>query len=192
MPNIDSGVSISCTDIQRKGGLRYVALLSWSELSGNSFTFSSTDHSCSSVGAAETAYLYEFKDETAKFDVTATKENGQTSYDCSIEMYFPRWTGTTFQELMNATDECLIAVAQDTNGKNWILGVSEAFENVDENDKNQTFGILSGMEGSTGAAYTEESGITVTFSCRQWELPREYTGTYNVNSAAATLTVTLS
>ncbi len=187
---IDTGVAIGCTDINRKGGLRYVALLSWSDLSGNTFTFSNTDHSCSSIGGAETGYLYEFKDETAKFDVSGTKENGQTTYECKVEMYFPKWQGTTFQELMQAQDECLIAVVQDTNGKSWILGISEAYENEDVNYRNQTFGTLSGLEGSTGAAYTEENGISVTFMARQYELPREYSGTFTVDSAA--LTVTLS
>ena len=186
---IDQGVAIGCTDINRKGGLRYVALLSWSALSGNTFVFSNTDHTCSSVGASETAFLYEFKDETAKFDCSGTKENGQTTYECKVEMYFPRWQGSTFQELMQAQDECLIAVVQDTNGTNWILGISEAFENVGVNYRNQTFGTLSGMEGSTGGAYTEENGITVTFMARQYELPREYTGTYTVDTSALTVTL---
>jgi len=91
---------------------------------------------------------------------------------------------------MQAQDECLIAVCQDTNGTNWILGISEAFENVDVNYRNQTFGTLSALEGSTGAAFTEENGITVTFMARQFELPREYTGSFTVDTAA--LTVTLS
>jgi len=187
---IDTGVAIGCTDINRKGGLRYVALLSWGALTGNTFAFSNTDHTCSSVGAAETAFLYEFKDETATMNVSGTKENGQTTYECSVEMYFPRWQGTTFQELMQAQDECLIAVVQDTNGHNWILGISELYENEDVNYRNQTFGILSGLDGSTGAAYTDENGITATFSCKQYELPREYTGAYTVDTAA--LTVILS
>ena len=186
---IDTGVAIGCTQLNRKGGLRHVALLSWSALSGNTFAFSNTDHSCSSIGASETAFLYEFKDETAKFDVSGSKENGQTTYECKIEMYFPMWDGVVFQELMQAQDECLIAVVEDTNGQNWILGVSEMYENADVNFRNQTYGTLSGLEGSTGAAYTEENGMTVTFTARQYELPREYTGTYTVNSTALTVTI---
>ena len=186
---IDTGVAIGCTDINRKGGLRYVALLSWSALTGNSFVFSNTDHSCSSVGAAETAFLYEFKDETASMAVSASRENGQTAYECTVEMYFPSWQGTTFQELEQAKDQCLIAVVQDTNGRNWILGISEAFENEDVNYRNQTFGALSGLDGTTGAAYTEENGITATFTARQFELPRQYTGAYTVDSAALTVTL---
>ena len=187
---IDQGVSIGCPDINRKGGLRYVALISWSALTGNTFVFSNTDHSCSSIGASETLFLYEFKDETAKFDVSATRENGQTIFECKIDMYFPSWQGTTFQELEQAKDECLVAIVEDTNGRNWILGVSEAFENEDVNYRNQTFGTLSAFEGSTGAAYTEENGISATFYCRQYELPREYSGTYTVDSSALTVAVT--
>ena len=46
------------------------------------------------------------------------------------------------------------------------------------------------MEGSTGAAYSEENGITVVLTARQFELPRLYTGTLTVDLDAADMNAT--
>ena len=44
------------------------------------------------------------------------------------------------------------------------------------------------MEGGTGAAYSDESGITVSLMARQFELPRKYIGAITVDTAALTAT----
>ena len=72
-----------------------------------------------------------------------------------------------------------MGMALDTNGKWWVLGVSEKYANEDVASRSQTFLNLSGFEGGTGAAYSDESGITVTLMARQFELPREYAGSYS-------------
>ena len=54
--------------------------------------------------------------------------------------------------------------------------------------KSQTFLNLSTMEGGTGAAYSDQNGLTVNLMARQFELPREYAGTVTVNTAALTAT----
>ena len=46
------------------------------------------------------------------------------------------------------------------------------------------------MEGATGAAYSEENGITVVLTARQFELPRLYTGTITENLVAQTAVTT--
>ena len=75
----------------------------------------------------------------------------------------------------------------NTNGIDWILGISEDFENVDVNYRNQTFGKLNALEGTTSSAYTEENGITLTFYCRQFCLPYTYTGTNTIDTSAGTM-----
>ena len=84
-----------------------------------------------------------------------------------------------------------MGIVVDTNGNKYVLGISEKYQNEDVNPfRNQTYLNLSGMEGSTGAAYSEENGITVTLMARQFELPRLYTGTLTVDTAALTATTT--
>ena len=81
-----------------------------------------------------------------------------------------------------------MGIVVDTNGNNWVIGLSELYQNEDVLARNQTYLNLSGMEGATGAAYSEENGVTVTLVARQFELPRNYTGTLLVDTAALTAT----
>ena len=48
---------------------------------------------------------------------------------------------------------------------------------------------LTGFEGGTGAAYADENGITVNLMARQFELPREYVGSVDVNTSTLEATV---
>ena len=54
--------------------------------------------------------------------------------------------------------------------------------------KSQTYLNFTSAEGGTGAAYSDESGMTVTLTARQFELPRKYIGTVTVNTTALTAT----
>ena len=76
----------------------------------------------------------------------------------------------------------------DTNGNWFVLGVSALYANENVAAKSQTFLNLSTMEGGTGAAYSDQNGLTVNLMARQFELPREYAGTVTVNTAALTAT----
>ena len=81
-----------------------------------------------------------------------------------------------------------MAIAVDTNGKELVLGVSEKYENEISAARNQTFLNLASMEGGTGAAFSDENGITVSLMAKQYELPRLYTGTLTVSTSALTAT----
>ena len=100
----------------------------------------------------------------------------------------PRLDAAKMEELKNFENACMMGLALDTNGKWWVLGVSSKYANEDVAAKSQTFLNLSGFEGGTGAAYSDESGLTVNMMSRQFELPREYTGTVTVNTSALTAT----
>ena len=93
-----------------------------------------------------------------------------------------------FSELQGMLNECMMGIAKDTNGKYFVLGVSEKYANEDVASRSQTFLNLSGFEGGTGAAYSDENGITVSLMARQFELPREYAGTVTVDTSALTAT----
>lgn len=80
-----------------------------------------------------------------------------------------------------------MGIVTDTNGNNYVLGISQKYNaNEDAPFRNQTFLNLSGMEGSTGAAFSEENGITCSLMSRQFELPRLYTGTLTISGLTAT------
>ena len=100
----------------------------------------------------------------------------------------PNLAATRMEELKNLESTCMMGLVLDTNDKWWAVGVSSKYANEDVQAKSQTFLNLVGFEGGTGAAYSDESGITVNLMARQFELPREYAGTVSVNTSALTAT----
>jgi hypothetical protein len=187
---IDTGLAIGCTDLQATGGITQILLRDWA--AGDAVAYGATgQHTILSI--LETAadanwFVYEFKNETPALTIAATKENGSTAFECGLSFFLPKTDLTKFNALQGMLNSCMMGIAIDTNGNKWVLGVSEKYANEDVASRNQTFLNLSGFEGGTGAAYSDENGITVTLMARQFELPREYVGTVDVNTIALTAT----
>ena len=190
---IDTGLAIGCADLQATGGISQIILRSWA--STDAITYGATGtHSITNIqtGATPTDttwYVYEFKNETPALTINATKENGSTAFECGLTFMLPKIELAKFSELQGMLNECMMGMALDTNGKWWVLGVSEKYANEDVASRSQTFLNLSGFEGGTGAAYSDESGITVNLMARQFELPREYVGSVDVDTSALSATV---
>tara|TARA_R110000751_G_C13557664_1_gene457105 strand:- start:34 stop:645 length:612 start_codon:yes stop_codon:yes gene_type:complete len=183
---ITKGLSILCEDLQRTGGISQIFLRSWA--AGDEATFVNTagvSHSISSIvdiGAATADwFMFEFKDEVPTLAVAATKENGSTAFECTLSFYLPRMNDTKFAVLQEMLTQCMMGIVVDTNGNKYVIGVSEKYSvGGSENpslSRSQTYLNLASMEGNTGAAYSEENGITITLMARQFELPRLYAGT---------------
>ena len=190
---IDTGLAIGCGDLQATGGISQIILRSWASTDaityGATGTHSITNIQTGATPADTTWYVYEFKNETPALTINATKENGSTAFECGLSFNLPKIELAKFSELQGMLNECMMGMALDTNGKWWVLGVSEKYANEDVASRSQTFLNLSGFEGGTGAAYSDESGITVTLMARQFELPREYVGDVDVDTSALEATV---
>ena len=190
---IDTGLAIQCADLQSTGGITQICLRSFA--AGDTATVDATadTHGYSSIGnggGTASWFVYEFKNETPTLNITATKENGSTAFECALSFSLPRMNNAKFHELQNMLSECMMAIVTDTNGQNFVVGLSERFRNEDVLLKNQTFLNLAGMEGTTGAAYSDENMITINLVARQFELPRLYSGTLTVDTSALTATTT--
>jgi len=190
---IDKGIAIGCADVQASGGIKHILLRSWATGDAVVYANGAGVHGISSLkdtgGSTATWYLYEFKNETPALTINATKENGSTSFECGLSFMLPKMDSDKFHELQNMIDSCLMAIAVDTNGEAFVLGVSEKYQNEKVNSRNQTFLNFSGFEGGTGAAYTDDNGLTVSLMAKQYELPRVYSGTiayYTSNNQATT------
>ncbi len=190
---IDKGIAIGCADVQASGGIKHILLRTWATGDAVVYANGAGVHGISSLkdtgGSTATWYLYEFKNETPALTINATKENGSTSFECGLSFMLPKMDSDKFHELQNMIDSCLMAIAVDTNGEAFVLGVSEKYQNEKVNSRNQTFLNLSGFEGGTGAAYTDDNGLTVSLMAKQYELPRVYSGTiayYTSNNQATT------
>ena len=90
---------------------------------------------------------------------------------------FPKMGTKKFAELQNRLNDCMMAIAVDNNDNACVLGVSQLYRNESVPERSQTFVNVSSIEGGTGSAFDDTNGLTVNLMCKQFELPREYTGT---------------
>ena len=177
---IDKGIAISCADLQQIGGIKHILLRDWT--AGDIIVYDNADdHAISSIKKAGPAnadwYLYEFKSQEANMSVNATKENGSTAFECGLSFMLPQMETKKFAELQNMLNDCMMAIAVDNNNHAFVLGVSELYRNENVPERSQTFLNVSTIEGGTGSAFDDTNGLTVNLMCKQYELPREYTGT---------------
>jgi hypothetical protein len=188
---IDTGLGVTCADLQATGGIKQILLRSWATTDAVVFGNGAGEHDIDSIltgGSPAGWFVFEFKNETPAMTINATKENGSTAFECGLSFMLPKIDNTKFAELQELLDTCMMGIAIDTNDNAMVLGVSEKYANEDVPSKNQTFLNLASMEGGTGAAYADENGITVSLMARQFELPRKYIGTITVDTSALTAT----
>lgn len=174
---IDTGLAIDCTDLQATGGIKQILLRSWAD--GDTILYGGTGvHTITSIkdtGGTDADWgVYEFKNETPALTINATKENGSTAFECGLSFTLPRMEVAKFNAIQDMLNACLMIIAVDTNDKAFVLGVSEKYRNESVAYRSQTFGQFASAEGGSGAAYSDENGVTISLMARQFEMPREY------------------
>jgi hypothetical protein len=192
---IDTGLAIVCADLQATGGIKRILLRAWA--AGDTVAYGGAGvHTITSIkdtGGTDADWgVYEFKNETPALTINATKENGSTAFECGLSFMLPKLEvgkANVVQDLLNS---CLMIIAVDTNDKAFVLGVSKKYSNTLDQSRNQTFGNFASAEGGTGAAYSDESGITISLMSRQFEMPREYVspGVIAITGTGITATTT--
>jgi len=191
---IDTGLAITCADLQATGGIKRILIRAWAD--GDDVVYGSAGvHTITSIqdtdGATATWGVYEFKNETPALTVTGTKEMGSTSFECGLSFFLPKLEYNKFSLIESITNSCLMVIAIDTNDTAFVLGVSEKYENTSDATRNQTYAQLAGVEAASGAAYSDESGVTISLTARQFEMPREFvTGVIAVATDGLTATTT--
>ena len=174
---IDTGLAIDCTDLQATGGIKQILLRSWA--AGDTILYGGTGvHTITSIkdtGGTDAEWgVYEFKNETPALTINATKENGSTAFECGLSFMLPRMEVGKFNAIQDMLNACLMIIAVDTNDKAFVLGVSHKYRNESVASRSQTFGQFASAEGGSGAAYSDENGVTISLMARQFEMPREY------------------
>ena len=188
---IDKGIGVECSNLQSTGGIEQILLRSWTTNDAVVYGNAASEHDIDSILTSSSAaawFVFESKNETGALAVSATKENGSTAFECTISFMIPQINNDRFAEIQAMLDTCMMGMVKDTNGSWWVIGASEKYANEDVASKSQTFLNFTSAEGGTGAAYSDESGMTVTLTARQFELPRKYIGTVTVDTSALTAT----
>ena len=174
---IDTGLAITCADLQATGGIKRILIRAWTADDVVLYGTTPATHTITSIKdlAADAAWgVYEFKNETPALTISATKEMGSTAFECGLSFFLPKLEYLKFNIIESITNSCLMVIAVDTNDNAFVLGVSEKYENESLSSRNQTYAQLATVEGGTGAAYSDESGITISLMARQFEMPRQY------------------
>ena len=174
---IDTGLAITCADLQATGGIKRILIRAWTDDDVVLYGTTPATHTITSIKdlAADAAWgVYEFKNETPALTISATKEMGSTAFECGLSFFLPKLEYLKFNIIESITNSCLMVIAVDTNDNAFVLGVSEKYENESLSSRNQTYAQLATVEGGTGAAYSDESGITISLMARQFEMPRQY------------------
>ena len=176
---IDTGLAIVCADLQATGGIKRILIRAWTDDDVVLYGTTPATHTITSIKdlAADAAWgVYEFKNETPALTISATKEMGSTAFECGLSFFLPKLEYLKFNLIESITSSCLMVIAVDTNDNAFVLGASEKYENeaTGKQSRSQTFAQLATVEGGTGAAYSDESGITISLMARQFEMPRQY------------------
>jgi len=190
---IASGLSVgACDDMQATGGIKNIFIREWNSTGspdqialGGSGTHSVTSIA-DSGGSTSTWGVFETKIETPALIVSGTSEKNVNTYECSITFNLPRIELTKLNAIQGFAGKCLMVMLEDTNLNWFVLGVSDTLTGGDGGldipvashigTRPQTFARLASVEGGSGAAFSDENGLTVTITATQYELPRAFTG----------------
>ena len=191
---IDSGLIVDCADLQAIGGIKQIIITDISNVATITPTTAAADHVIDGMTTTTAWARYEFKDQTGAFTVSASKENGTTAYECVLTFHVPNFNATRAAALTKLATGCPVAIVQMNSDKMFVVGFSYVGQNTSAAStpwkRNQTTANLTTMEGGSGAAYTDENGMTVTLTATQYELPYEYDGAITTVSGGLTATTT--
>jgi hypothetical protein len=182
---ITSGHTVVCCDRNRRGGLKTIWLTNTDDI--ESFTAGTVagllDYDAVTMVATKVFYKWQFDRGTAGFTADATRENGSTMIDISLEFYIPKVTGVVNFDLMELVTSCGITAVVESYADDcvspipatykFVLGWDEIF------DETAYMEFTSGAE-ATGMALQDANGTLITITTQQGEYPREYTGSTTV------------
>ena len=181
---ITGGHNVICCDRNRRGGLKTIHLANTDDITSFTLDAAAGSHGYTAVTmtAAAVFYKWEFERGTAGFTASATRENGSTMIEVSLEFYIPKVTGVVNHDLMELVTSCGITAIVETYADDcatpavtykFVLGWDEIF------DETAYMEFTSGEE-TTGVALQDANGTAITITTQQGEYPREFTGTIPV------------
>ena len=204
---IADGMAINCSDLQAVGGTRWIALRNFE--STDVVEFDNSLHTITRIdqptGVDAEWGVFESRIESSSLTISGTNEGKEfTTYECTLSWFIPGLTTLQFNQLYKFDGDCLMALIVDNNDAtsgttipstnqlhNKVIGVSNTLSNQDSTSalpidtnpqRTQQWCRLQSVEGGTGAAFSDEIGVTVTLVAKQYEIPRTYTGAITMDT----------
>lgn len=177
---ITSGHNVICCDRNRRGGLKTIFLANTDDIVSFALDTTAGTHGYTAVtmvGAA-TFYKWEFDRGTAGFTANATRENGSTLIEISLEFYIPKVTGEVNHDLMELVTSCGITSVVETYADDcadpavtykFVLGYDQIFEET-------AYMEFTSGEETTGVGLQDANGTAIVITTQQGEYPRAFTG----------------
>lgn len=167
---LSTGVSVACTDRNRRGGLKRLWLLERNLIS--SFATGS-DHEYSSVTlddtSTDTFYLFEFDKFSGGGGSEGSKENGSDAQAIELTFNIPKLEKVKAAELNALKQTCdVVAIFEDHNGKFWVAGWDETLDD--------TGGLMATVNEEFGTDIQDANQYALTLSGQMVDLMREFTG----------------
>lgn len=185
---IASGLTTECTNLQASGGIQTVFIREWNSTGSPDKIATLGTGTITSIadggGTDSTWGVFETKLETPVLAISGTSEMNVNTYECTLTFNIPQLDLARRNSITDFQGKCLQVMMLDTNGTYFVMGISGTLTGGDGGldlaaashigTRPQTFARLASVEGGTGAAFSDENGLTVTLSCTQYELPRTY------------------
>ena len=155
---LTSGYTLDCKDAV--GGLKSVLFIEWKNVTA--ITVTANVVSAITKAAGKTFFKYELAKETSQFTetVTASAQNGTIFYAQSLNIILNKLQTATRNEILLLAQNNLMAIAEDKNGKYWLLGRLNGLD-------------ISGGTAQTGTASGDRNGYELTFEGQEKELAIE-------------------
>lgn len=169
---ISTGFSLPCSN--NTGGLVNVWLTDAANVT--SFTLTAGAYSAVTMNGPAVFYKFEFEQDTAEYRENVSRENFSTKIDHELEFYLTKMTlasQAAIQSIIDSSTCGVIAICEDANNNKWVVGYSENFL------KGRPLKI-STVASTTGKAFTDGNGSTVTLMSVDNEAALTFTGTVPV------------
>lgn len=189
---IADGLTTTCSNIQASGGIKTVFIREWNLKADGSTApdmiatlgVGTITSIADNTGSTSKWGVYETKLETPILNVTGASVGNANTYECTLTFNLPQFGLARRNRITDLQGKCLQVMMLDTNGTYFVMGISGTLTGGDGGldlpasshigTRPQTFARLSAVEGTSGAAFSDETGLTVTLTCTQYELPRTY------------------
>lgn len=182
--SITTGHNVICCDRNRRGGLKAIHLANTDDITSFTLDAAAGSHGYTAVvmSGAAVFFKWEFDRGSAGFTASATRENGSTLIEVSLEFYIPKVTGVVNHDLMELVTSCGITAICETYADDcatpavsymFVLGWDEIFEET-------AYMEFTSGEETTGVGLQDANGTAIVISTQQGEYPRQFTGTIPV------------
>ena len=172
-----TAITVSNTDHFAKGGVKTLTLAEYGSTTELAYTASTNSVAATGLvlGAAGDTAIIDFEKETAKLTVSGTQEKGMMLFTVSIEAYIPNIKGASLVSLQQLVGKALIGKADFWSGSTYIVGLDNVFgTGFGAAGTTTDFPLfLESIEADSGAALSDQNGVTLKLTAVQGTLPIE-------------------